>query len=483
MLGGLLLEIRTPAIYVQITLKPTTHNASPQQATVAIGLPKSVSSNESLHENDRGVSRLSVSDLSSDDLTGRQFAQYDLGKRIGQGGMGQVYLAKHRHLGKNVAIKFIRHDLHCREAQGRFLQEIQAVGRLTHPNLIHAIDAGEADGLLFCVTEYLDGHDLYQWVHHRGPMPPRAAAEVIRQAAVGLQFAHQQGFVHRDIKPSNLFLETNGNIRVLDFGLAFQAKQQADLTTQGQLLGTVDFISPEQAHNAHTATPQSDLYSLGASLVYLLSEKPPFPDEQYPSLTNKLCALTTSLPPYLSHCSGLPSELRVVLQRTLNIEASQRYPTARDLALALESCASADELAAWMIHGNRLEKSRGRTLEQPQKSPRRYWGYVAAAAAIALPTAGYLARMKRNEATSTVPVQPIHAPASTASSNTVGEIATESEPEPLLPRRPLRQHDVRPPAIAPKTIVHESGTSRNARAIGAPGKKMAEAISNRKGTP
>lgn len=477
----------------------STHNSLPQQATVALGKPKAPSSTERLSSGNAETQRLTVADLSLDDLSGREFAQYDLGKRIGQGGMGQVYLAKHRHLGKSVAIKFIRHDLVCREAQTRFLQEIQAVGKLTHPHLIHAIDAGELDGLLYCVTEYMEGRDLYEWVHLRGPMPPRAAAEVIRQAALGLQYAHQQGFVHRDIKPSNLFLESHGNIRVLDFGLAFHSKQQPDLTSQGQLLGTVDFISPEQARHAHSATPQSDLYSLGASLIYLLSERPPFPDEQYPSLTNKLVALTTSLPPFFSQSANLPAPIRDVLQRTLNIEPNQRFRAARDLANAFESYASVDELATWMIHG-----SGGRqpsvNEHRANKSAYRVWGAVAATASAAIPLIAYFAwNSSSSDSEMLTTIQPVSHTTSTSEGAADSTSSLASEPvqpaeetstEPAesntlapFPRRPLRQLDGRPTISDAKTIVHQSGSSRNARAIGAPGKKMSEAISNRKGTP
>jgi serine/threonine protein kinase len=464
-------------------LKPTTHNALSQQATVAIGMPKTPSSTDRSSEKDKGISRFSAADLSQEDLSGHVFAQYELGKRIGQGGMGQVYLAKHRHLGKSVAIKFIRHDLLCREAQSRFLQEIQAVGTLNHSHLIHAIDAGELDGVLYCVTEYMDGHDLHEWVRLRGPLPMRAAAEVIRQAAIGLQYAHQQGFVHRDIKPSNLFLETHGNIRVLDFGLAFHAKQQPDLTSQGQLLGTVDYISPEQARNAHSATPQSDLYSLGASLIYLLSEKPPFPDELYPALTNKLVALTTSLPPFFSKSSNLPPAIREVLQRTLNIEPSLRYQSARELVLALDGFASANELANWMIHGSRVQKRALTKAESPQKANRFYWGAIAATAAVAMPLGGYFAVRSQLEVPSvSLPLQPV----------SHNEFATEEGPvspdqedtDKIAPRQPLREFDGRPAAAtAARTMVHQSGSSRNARAIGSPSKKLSEAISNEKGTP
>lgn len=421
---------------------------------MAIGTPALSSSKECSGESERGSARLCAADVGLDDLSGRVFEQYELGKRIGQGGMGQVFLARHRHLGKFVAIKFIRHDVLCREAQSRFLQEIQAVGKLNHPHLIHAIDAGDRDGMLYCVTEYLEGCDLQEWVRIRGAMPPKAAAEVIRQAAIGLQHAHQQGFVHRDIKPSNLFLERHGNIRVLDFGLAYHEKQPPDLTRQGQLLGTVDYISPEQAKYAHAATRQSDLYSLGASLVYLLSEKAPFPDDQYPALTNKLLALTTSLPPYLGNCPDLPIPIRDVLQRTLNIEPSKRFQSAREIVTALETLACKDELANWMIHGDETSKPVAVKANNSIKASRLYWGAIVASATVVVPFGLVLNRPSQ-----------------------------KSEPSIEVPLRPAADMQKTPASVQAKTIVHQAGSSRNAKAIGIPGKKLSESISNKKGVP
>ena len=463
-LGDLPREIR-PCVkcdflrYVQLTVKSKTQPSLAGQATVAIGAPAFRSSTAQSDETDRvviarGHGRLCAADVGLDDLSGRVFEQYELGKRIGQGGMGQVFLARHRHLGKSVAIKFIRHDVLCKEAQSRFLQEIQAVGRLNHPHLIHAIDAGDRDGMLYCVTEYLEGCDLQEWVRIRGAMPPKAAAEVIRQAAIGLQHAHQQGFVHRDIKPSNIFLERHGNIRVLDFGLAYHEKQPADLTRQGQLLGTVDYISPEQAKYAHAATRQSDLYSLGASMVYLLSKKAPFPDDQYPALTNKLLALTTSLPPYLGNCADLPNPIREVLQRTLNIEPSQRFQSAREIVTALETVACKDELANWMIHGDETSKPVAIRASNAMPASRLYWGFIVVAVTAVVPFGLVFNRPSRR-----------------------------SESSIAAPLRTVAEVQKTPASVQAKTIVHQSGSSRNAKAIGIPSKKLSESISNKKGVP
>ncbi len=239
-----------------------------------------------------------LADLARDDLSGLRLAKYALGKRIGEGGMGHVFEATHLQLQKKFAIKFIRADLQCDEAIARFESEVAALGRLNHLHLINAIDAGRQDRLIYCVTDLLQGDDLHRRVNANGPMSYPAATEIIRQAALGLAQAHSLGIIHRDIKPSNLFLEDNGNVRVLDFGIARRIENDDMLTKVGQLLGTVDFMSPEQIADASAADERSDIYSLGAVLIYLLSGQLLYPDKDYPSTINKLKAISAETPHY-----------------------------------------------------------------------------------------------------------------------------------------------------------------------------------------
>ncbi len=287
-------------------------------------------------------------DLGRDDLTGLTLGQYDLGRRLGAGGMGLVYEAKHRHLGKTFAVKFIRNEVCSEEAISRFIQEIRTLGTLQHTNVINAVDAGVQQHLPYCVTELLAGHDLASWIDLRGPLPLAAAAEAIRQAAQGLACAHEQNVVHRDIKPSNLFLQFDGTVKVLDFGISVSDQATHVATEPGRLLGTVDFMSPEQIHDAHSVTAASDLYSIGASLFFLLTGKLLYEDAQYPSTVNKLRAMGQASEQLLQqHGSSVPAEIRPILTKLLSPIAGDRTLSASDLSKQLEPFASQKALCNW----------------------------------------------------------------------------------------------------------------------------------------
>jgi serine/threonine protein kinase len=216
---------------------------------------------------------------------------YILLQRIGEGGMGQVFKAWHRHLDRIVALKVIRKDkLDNLDTVRRFQREIEVAARLSHPNIVSAYDAGEVGGSLYVALEYVEGSDLAQLVKAQGPLPVAQACDFVRQAALGLQHAYERGFVHRDIKPSNLLMTRGcdgpprvepGIVKILDMGLARvqgPANPNEELTQFQATLGTPDFISPEQARDARTADVRSDLYSLGCTFYYLLTSKVPFPE-------------------------------------------------------------------------------------------------------------------------------------------------------------------------------------------------------------
>jgi hypothetical protein len=205
---------------------------------------------------------------------------------IGAGGMGTVYRAEHRLMKRAVAVKVIGSDWSQRpNLVARFCREIEAVAKLSHPNIATAFDAEQVGGALVLVTELIDGLDLAQVVARRGTLPVVEACEYARQTASGLQHAHDRGIVHRDIKPSNLMLTPGGVVRILDFGLAaLGGASYADLTQvsgstrtggsitdYGERCGTPDYMAPEQGRDAHTADSRADVYSLGRTLRFLLT--------------------------------------------------------------------------------------------------------------------------------------------------------------------------------------------------------------------
>jgi serine/threonine-protein kinase len=160
--------------------------------------------------------------------------------------MGQVFLARHEALSKQVAMKFLAGDiLQNPDAEHRFEEEITSLGKLQHPNILSAVDAGRAGEVRYLVTEYVDGKNLARLVSEEGPLHPARARNFLRQAAAGLACAHAHGFIHRDIKPSNLIVDAHGTLRLLDFGLVRNQQDSDGLTNAGQLLGTIDFLSPE----------------------------------------------------------------------------------------------------------------------------------------------------------------------------------------------------------------------------------------------
>jgi serine/threonine-protein kinase len=207
--------------------------------------------------------------------------RYKLLNELGKGGMSSVYLAEHTGMHLPVAIKVLPvKRVNEKSYLERFKREAKASFKLRHDNIAGATNFDHSGDLWYIVLDYIEGEDLHQKVKKSGPLPVRDAVEYIRQAACGLQYAHEEGLVHRDIKPANLMLDTKGTVKILDLGLALDGDddEEGGLTKahDEKVLGTADYLAPEQSKNSHSADPRSDIYALGCTLYYLIVGRAPF---------------------------------------------------------------------------------------------------------------------------------------------------------------------------------------------------------------
>ena len=230
----------------------------------------------------------------------QQHPRYEVLRELGRGGMGAVFLARHRVMNRLVALKLIRPDL-TRDGRivDRFMKEVRVSGQHSHPNIVTAFDAEHDEQSLFLVMEYVEGINLHQLVKKNGALSIRQACHFALQVAQGLEHACRRGLIHRDIKPKNLIVTKNGRVKILDFGLATlleieNSKETQELTETGIVLGSPDYISPEQASDAKRADVRSDIYSLGCTLFFMLAGRVPFKVE---SLAEKIGAHLHLEPP------------------------------------------------------------------------------------------------------------------------------------------------------------------------------------------
>jgi eukaryotic-like serine/threonine-protein kinase len=269
---------------------------------------------------------------------------YVLIDKIGAGGMGQVFKAIHRRMGRTAAVKVLPEQFTAApQAVERFRREAKAATRLSHPNIVTAYDSGEHNGVHYLAMEYVAGTDLASHVRRNGPLSIGQAIHCIEQAAHGLHYAHKQGVVHRDIKPGNLLLRTDGAIKVLDMGLARivsrgegpDATHWTELTQLGEIMGTVDYMAPEQAVNASLADARADIYSLGCTLHYLLIGEPPYTGD---SVMNRLLAhRQRPVPSLCERRAEVPSALDAVFQRMAAKSSDERYATMLELVGSLHA--------------------------------------------------------------------------------------------------------------------------------------------------
>lgn len=282
----------------------------------------------------------------------RQIGQYALKRKLGEGGMGEVWLAEHGLLKRPCAIKFIRPAMAAHAATAtRFTREVQAITGLTHVNTVRVYDYGQAeDGSFYYVMEYLDGPTLEEFVRQAAPLPPARVVYLLRQVCGALVEAHAAGLVHRDLKPGNVIVASLGGQRdvakLLDFGLVQDLSADADarLTRTGTLLGTPAYMSPEQAAGESVVDARSDVYSLGAVAFFALTGRPPFHGK---SLGQLLAAHRSEIPPPLTDLRPeVPADLAAVVARCLMKDPNDRFQSVADLDRAMGQCLCAADWSA-----------------------------------------------------------------------------------------------------------------------------------------
>ncbi len=278
-----------------------------------------------LHEVSRSEGSGDSSDLSSEHLSESlpdTIGNYKILGLLGRGGMGTVYKGLNPHLNREVAIKVVKSSRSFREsALKRFKQEMFAAGKLQHPNIVQALDAGVFENRPYLVLELLEGSDFSHYVKEHGPLSVAAACDAVRQTALGLQHAHEAGLVHRDIKPSNLWRTPDGTVKILDLGLVrfLESETRSDPSFRTEscvVAGTPKYMAPEQAGNFTNADCRSDVYSLGCTLYFLLTGETPLP---------------------LDTTKKIPEPVAPLLRKMLAAAPEDRYGTMQELVSALEN--------------------------------------------------------------------------------------------------------------------------------------------------
>jgi eukaryotic-like serine/threonine-protein kinase len=319
----------------------------------------------------------------SDSLIDTLFdGRYRIQRKLGAGGMADVYLAEDQELGRRVAIKILN-SRHGNDDQfiERFRREAKNAAALNHPNIVSIYDRGEAEDTYYIAMEFLDGRTLKELIIGRGAAPTNVAIEYARQILSALRFAHRHGIVHRDIKPHNVLVDGEGRVKVTDFGIARAGTSQ--MTETGSIVGTAQYLSPEQARGGEV-DPRSDLYSLGVVLYELLTGKTPFDGETPVEIAMKHLSTTPKPPSKLR--PDVPRDLDMVVMRALAKNPDERYQTADEMEADLERVA----------RGARVSATTSDTATQVLRRP-------AAAAAVASATAATMIAPPPAPATGAVP--------------------------------------------------------------------------------
>lgn len=308
----------------------------------------------------------------------RQIGQYELIRSIGRGGGGEVFEAMHVRLRRRMAVKVLsKKDVGDETIRRRFLREMESIGQLNHPHIVHAYDAGEADGTLYLAMELVDGENVESLARRVGPLPVAEACEIVRQAALGLQHVHENKLVHRDLKPSNLLTSAAG-VKIADLGLALLDRDDSpddQLTGHHTVLGTADYIAPEQTEKSHHVDIRADIYGLGCTLFRLLSGRPPYATPDNDSPMKKMWAHQTHPIPNIQWFrSDVPSRLCELLQKLMAKAPQDRIAEPWMVAEALLPFSQASDVPSLIIPGlvgapTGSRSSTERDRSDPQRTP------------------------------------------------------------------------------------------------------------------
>ncbi len=300
--------------------------------------------------------------------------RYRVVKRLGSGGMADVYLVEDQQLGRRIALKLLyRHLAEDVQFVERFRREASSAAGLQHPNIVSIFDRGEWNGTYYIAMEYVEGHTLKEVIRERGPAPPEAATDIVLQILRAARFAHQRGVVHRDLKPQNVLIDGDGRVQVTDFGIARAGA--SDMTETGSIMGTAQYLSPEQAQG-RPVDARSDLYSIGIILYELLTGRVPFDAESPVSVALKQVSEAPVPPRRLD--AALPPALEGVVMRALEKDPARRFQNADEFIEALHAARLSPE-AVVVEEQAPIEE----ILEEDDRQGRRWWLWLLILLALA----------------------------------------------------------------------------------------------------
>ncbi|MCI0684091.1 MAG: protein kinase, partial [Gemmataceae bacterium] len=410
--------------------------------------------------------------------------KYKVLERLGAGGMGSVYLCEHKLMRRRVAVKVLpTAKAQDDAALQRFYREARAVAALDHPNIVHAYDIDQDDSLHFLVMEYVDGSSLQDIVKKAGPMDIVRACHYIRQAAQGLEHAHDSGLIHRDIKPGNILIERSGVVKILDMGLARFFNDDDDVLTKKfdeNVLGTADYLAPEQAIDSHEVDIRADIYSLGATFYYMLTGRTPFGDG---TVAQKLLWHQTRHPKLVTEFRPEVSPaLATVIAKMMNKDREQRYQTPAEVSQALEPFtqeavgpppdAEMPQLSLAAVGPGAAADTAQAPAPKPQATPvpRALQGMSSKASPPSAPTSAPTPRTLPSAPPPTAPAPAappagaasakpsLTAPSRTAPSRTPASPAPKSKPKPVTPPASAAPKPA-PAPLAPATAAPAAAAS------------------------